>query len=414
MVSAHNPFRTPAVSPNPTGTSSTGDIPDSVVYNANSHLADRERSSSPQSLVEDMARGPEELPPPPPPDDIISEELPPAYTPSPNVSLGETTLEAGPRRPFQEPPRHPQHQYLEPIPTGWQSPQFTGSGWSSYPGRHNTSVPNAISPPRHPLLGDVRPSSAPNEPMSDFARDFYAAGTNANGRYAPPPGEPPRPSTSSSTPSLGLNRNRMSDDGRPTEVPTPGRPLLRHGKLLVYPTGHECAKCHNTGYKNNDPSHPCTRCWEKYSRPFTGALAYTPWGSSSSSVSARNTLQRPLPNFTPPHVSGSKHRTTQSYSSPAAASSSLQTSSPHVIPIAGGGVPMSPYLDPLQRPSFMQSPSNIRYVSQPPAGAAVLPAGDPRLGGRLCWRCGGSGIVTFLIFDESPCNVCNGIGRTYQ
>jgi hypothetical protein len=29
----------------------------------------------------------------------------------------------------------------------------------------------------------------------------------------------------------------------PTEVPTPGRPLLRGGQLLVYPKGYVCSKC---------------------------------------------------------------------------------------------------------------------------------------------------------------------------
>ncbi|CAD6893836.1 unnamed protein product [Tilletia caries] len=51
----------------------------------------------------------------------------------------------------------------------------------------------------------------------------------------------------------------------PTNVPTPGAPLLRKGKLLVYPRGMaECHKCHNTGYKFDDPTHPCRGCWSRY------------------------------------------------------------------------------------------------------------------------------------------------------
>ena len=43
----------------------------------------------------------------------------------------------------------------------------------------------------------------------------------------------------------------------------------------------------------------------------------------------------------------------------------------------------------------------------------MLAPGDARLGGRLCWRCGGRGTTSFLIFDEQTCGVCNGVGRTF-
>ena len=35
-----------------------------------------------------------------------------------------------------------------------------------------------------------------------------------------------------------------------------------------------------------------------------------------------------------------------------------------------------------------------------PIGATVVMPGDPRIGGRLCWQCGGRGVTPFLIFDE--------------
>lgn len=228
MASSHNPFRTPAATPNPTGTS--------TVSSAGPASSDRTEE---RSVVSDSSVN-----------DLLTEELPPAYTPSPNVYEGEATLELGPRRPFQQPqpvPSQPQSQF---PPQTWGVPQQpTGaSSWSNYPGQRS-------APPVHPDL--VRPSSTPpSHPVSDFARDFYAAGAGtsdlyggssaqyeSNGassssdpRYAPPlpprhgKGEPPSPNT-------------VPDDGRPTSRPVPGHPLLRHGKVLVYPYGYECMKC---------------------------------------------------------------------------------------------------------------------------------------------------------------------------
>lgn len=96
---------------------------------------------------------------------------------------------------------------------------------------------------------------------SDFARDFYAAGEGAellnlgSGSSSGPQqlrnGGSPRPpvrrrssfddvtptATSSTAPPT------VDDDNRPTTRPTPGHPLLRDGKILVYPKGHTCSKC---------------------------------------------------------------------------------------------------------------------------------------------------------------------------
>jgi hypothetical protein len=42
------------------------------------------------------------------------------------------------------------------------------------------------------------------------------------------------------------------------------------------------------------------------------------------------------------------------------------------------------------------------YSVQPPPGAIVVHAGDPRLGGVLCGNCKGTGrILTLLLFDEN-------------
>ncbi|KAL0946367.1 hypothetical protein HGRIS_012598 [Hohenbuehelia grisea] len=221
-------------------------------------------------------------------------------------------------------------------------PAPTGGTWSSYPGRQRqqqygpTLTPNPTGyapPPSHPQVQHARSTSSPittspsspnptstptsSSAASDFARDFYAAGAGpdnvaltdeneAGNRaavspspgpppplpdrqpvYAPPPGPPPRPRSASPTRSSSFlsppgNTGGVPDDGRPTHTPTPGHPLLRDGKLLVYPNGHECDKCKNTGYKHGDPMNPCKKCWQKYAKPYAGALAAAPWGSSAN------------------------------------------------------------------------------------------------------------------------------------
>ena len=100
MVSVHNPFRTPTVTPTPTGRT--------------------ERTSPPLPPIpaDDASTQTSYAPPPGPPPEVgvppssppgaaggsVAEllteelELPPAYTASPNIYEGETTLELGPRK----------------------------------------------------------------------------------------------------------------------------------------------------------------------------------------------------------------------------------------------------------------------------------------------------------------------------
>ncbi|KAG5637795.1 hypothetical protein H0H81_003187 [Sphagnurus paluster] len=333
----------------------------------------------------------------------LNDDLPPAYTPGPDVRHGESTVEYGPQRPFQPAPPRPAQQPaapLRPQPQSQSVPsifsqlidtlttQLTGptqsshptgsSSWSGYPGQQLRLQPNhtgygatpysASYPSPAPPALPPRPSSASDTaPTSDFARDFYAAcpGSEAqpSSGYAPPPGPPPSASQSSS-------------DGRPTTTPTPGHPLLKDGN--------------NTGYKHADPSHPCKKCWSKYAKPFTGPLAYaftsetSPPPSSVPSL-AGTTLQRPLPSFRPPR---------------------------HYAPPRPPPPPPVPFIPP--PPQHPQHPQ-LRAISPytpPPPNAIVYPSGDPRIGGRMCWNCEGRGRLNLLIF-ELPCDSCRGIGRVF-
>ena len=121
-----------------------------------------------------------------------TDDLPPPYSLNPT---DEVSLEFGPPRPFQRPPQQPR-------------------------------------PHHHP---PQRPQRQPQRELSDFARDFYAAGDGPSRSAQDLPHRTP--------PQQPQTQNSVPDDGRPTRTPVPGHPLLNNGKTLVYPAGYECYKC---------------------------------------------------------------------------------------------------------------------------------------------------------------------------
>ena len=149
------------------------------------------------------------------------------------------------------------------LSNNW-SPRSTAPSWSSYPGQTSRTVPppppNRSThdlapppvPPRHPQQSSLAPLHAPLSTsthslpsmtsQSDFARDFYAAGSGSGENlvtetaFAPPAGPPPSTRQAPASPSV-------PNDGRPTSQPQPGHPLLKDGNLLVYTKGFECKKC---------------------------------------------------------------------------------------------------------------------------------------------------------------------------
>ncbi|KAF8056172.1 hypothetical protein FPV67DRAFT_1678334 [Lyophyllum atratum] len=121
-----------------------------------------------------------------------------------------------------------------------------------------------------PLLPPRRASSNPTSPLSpssNFARDFYTAGTGDlnsqpdpdSSGYVPPPGPPPTtsPNSGHAPPSSPPppSPTSPSDDGRPTKLPMPGWPLLKKEKLLVYVKGFTCPKWQATTSASDRPAH---------------------------------------------------------------------------------------------------------------------------------------------------------------
>ncbi|PPQ65147.1 hypothetical protein CVT24_011042, partial [Panaeolus cyanescens] len=232
---------------------------------------------------------------------------------------------------------------------------------------------------------------------SDFARDFYAAGTGEGliGDVArdPPPSSAPATSSSASSRRESSNSSSAQNDRTPTTQPVAGRPLLKDGKLLVYPKGFQCDKCHNVGYKHADPLHPCKKCWAKYAKPFTGPLAFSYTRSEPGLSPESSNFQKPLPRMNPPAPPPPQPFQQQSFGTPPA---QFPPGGYHQGGFYGPPNPMAPF----------------QTMSPPPPGTVVYPAGDPRIGGRLCWRCNGKGNVSFL-FDRMNCEVCGGVGRTF-
>ena len=261
QVSSHNPFRAQPTPSPPAATSPISPPP----------LPPRRHTPTPettQNTTSDLPATDN--------DTGLEDELPPAYTPSPDTRQGEATIEYGPLRPYQAPPpnpssistsyRPPVRSQARPSPASEFPALFrqlaglapisnstSNSEWSSFPGRrrrllnpdytglsrfNSTSQSTSYLPPP----GPPPPPPPPAAPRSDFARDFYAAGAGApqadvTGTYAPPPGPPP------GVPPIPTTSTSNRGENQPTSVPKPGHPLLKDGKLLVYPSGYECQKC---------------------------------------------------------------------------------------------------------------------------------------------------------------------------
>ncbi|WVN85930.1 uncharacterized protein L203_101084 [Cryptococcus depauperatus CBS 7841] len=314
----------------------------------------------------------------------IPSDPPPAYTPSANMANGESTLQAGPSSMIS---------MGSPHMPGWTASQQNGIvenvtevrigyGHGGEDGGNGPPLPS-----RRPLT---------------FGQELQAS-------------QPPLP--------LSQASSFQSQDLSPTEHPTPGRPLLHRGHLLVYPKDFWCPKCGNTGYKANDPSNPHEVDWRTYGRPYNSVLAHSyitiisnrSHGVNPSAHASVN-FQRPLPCY--PSVGST------SPMMPTATGSNPYAQLPP--PPAGAKWNLHPgqyrgssfsHLPPPPRPPMPTQGQQIYVQHSPgpvPPGALEVRPGDPRIGGRLCWRCSGSGRESsFFGFNDGRCQECRGLGRLF-
>ncbi|GAA5861841.1 hypothetical protein JCM3774_001321 [Rhodotorula dairenensis] len=314
--------------------------------------------------------------------DVPTDEPPPPYEPVPSTS-GEQTLQYGPVRPFQDaPPVAPLGTYAAPShppPPRRLDAQYTGqsSTWSPSP-----QPQPGLPPPSFPFWNGANLTPAQTgyrETQIPQQQYPYSTGPYSPSMSPPvvAPPLPPRQPSSPAGPVASPPPPPPPTGYKPQETPVPGQPLLYGGKLLVYPPGKEtCWKCSNTGYKpfdpytgyrGDDPNHPCKNCWKKYGKPYTSAMR----------IALENPTSPPPPNYQRPLRL-------------------LQT--PATRPVA---------------PNVIGTTSRGPYVPLNPNTIVVRP-GDPRIGGVLCRKCGGTGTqMGIFIFDEDTCDVCNGAGRVF-
>ncbi|VDB91662.1 unnamed protein product [Peniophora sp. CBMAI 1063] len=296
--------------------------------------------------------------------ELPEDEPLPAYMLTAAVADGERSLDRGPRRPhgaIRPPPSYASLGIRPPKPqrtgggglralfarnnasrntvgdeSGNESEggrrrglrRFFGSGstgdlrmMEAEPRRSTSSLaPSYMSTTGREL---APPSSLrPNASSINARRPSHAMSLSADMASS----EPPRPESSlragsldvRSSSAMELSRtetrqseqtthSRMDEDSAeaspfPSSTPSVGRPLLRDGRILVYPEGHECSMCNNTGFAHDDPNHACEICWNKHSRPFTSVLARFFRRGVAKKDRAR--LQKPLraPNSAPGNI----------------------------------------------------------------------------------------------------------------
>lgn len=150
----------------------------------------------------------------------IPDEPPPAYSSTPAQHTGESSVQAGPNRmDFSGPP---------PIPDRFQNQNYNAPQIE----QHITGVGYGYrADPAAPQQGGYAPPpDAPPQKTNPFS------GGNEKGSEKQPMNSQPTGTSSSGAGS-------SAPDLSPTEIATPGRPLLRKGQLLVYPKNHFCSKC---------------------------------------------------------------------------------------------------------------------------------------------------------------------------
>lgn len=208
--STTNPFEAPDEAPSQSskgGFASPPGIPPNRPGASSSSAPDAGASSQPDTM-----------------DVSIPDEPPPAYSSAPSKG-GEQSVQAGPvRMDFSGPP---------PIPDRFQSQSQSQNNYNqSQMEQQITGVGYGYRPePGQPRLS------------------AHYTGSSAGG-FAPPPNSPPgksdtygeKPMNTQPTGGAGPSRPPVPDLS-PTEIATPGRPLLRKGQLLVYPKNHFCSKC---------------------------------------------------------------------------------------------------------------------------------------------------------------------------
>ncbi|CUM54451.1 uncharacterized protein AC631_04385 [Debaryomyces fabryi] len=244
---------------------------------------------------------------------------------------------------------------------------------------------------------DIKPSEPP--PSYDEVINESTGGSYS--RPNPPPPQPPRPETlRPPQPPRPSNSSHSSYNSpgpqRPPNTAQNTNSLYTTNQNLPfqYPKGFLCQKCRNSGYKIKNGK-LCRDCWDRF---YLKNNAYNPNPQLPFKFPKRYMCEKC-------NNSGYKIKNGRS------CKDCWERFSPR-----NGYQPVSSLLsfNPLFTTLTVSMSPMLPYRPAPGPGPSLPPMrvnpGDPRIGGTLCGRCRGSGLITFFLDDEL-CPVCNGIGR---
>ncbi|KAG5359146.1 hypothetical protein CJU90_3881 [Yarrowia sp. C11] len=180
-----------------------------------------------------------------------------------------------------------------------------------------------------------------------------ASGKSGRGHSPGPPGPHGRPPHSPGPHGRPPPGPPHSPNHPPRQMgygPRPQGGPAPNNPLLHYPRGYHCPKCDNTGIKKKNGK-SCQDCWGMFARPNQQVI----------NVQGPQQQYNPFPFF-----------------------------------------PFSPP-PPTQQTRIIAAPG-----APPPV---VVQPGDPRLGGQLCGKCRGRGLVYDWFSGDETCYVCKGVGR---
>lgn len=252
---------------------------------------------------------------------------------------------------------------------------------SAYP-RPPTRIQSGPPPPSRPN-GTPQSYFRPNAPSQQYSRPS----TGAPNAYNPPPAGSgySRPTGSPSQPSAG---------------PLDPNSLYTNNALLpfLFPRGYYCKKCKNTGFKDVRGK-PCSDCWKLL---FRERQVYNPNPGLPFQYPKRYLCDKCL-------NTGTKWKNGRLCLDCYERFAPRNSYSTSYSGFSGGFGP------PMGSSGFFNNMGfgypgayGVQTINSP--GGMPVPPGDPRLGGVLCGRCRGSGLVTFFL-DQELCPVCAGLGR---
>lgn len=256
---------------------------------------------------------------------------------------------------------------------------------SEAPPSYNEALQSPPVPPQRPPATPQRPQNAYSGPPSGSRPPEKSSG-------APRPPSRPSGNFSGAPPQQGPSLSLSQGFTRPPNGPNTSSLYSNNQSLpFKYPRGYLCKKCKNTGFKEKTGK-PCMDCWKK----FLGPEPYNPNPQLPFRYPRRYLCEKCL-NTGSKLKNGKPCQDCYTYLAPR--NNVSMTYAVPALPFSSGPVLASPAYGPQYGPQYGPGPNRVQ----------VAP-GDPRLGGYLCGRCRGSGLVTFLL-DQELCPVCGGLGR---